>query len=532
MNSAEKKIAVIEIGNDIWNRAKKAGNQIADGAKQVKDGVVSGGKWIGGALQGEFNDKATIGQIFIDAAISMFPVAGEVTAARDLVAVLLKMADDKKQASEVINWVKIILCLLPIIPIFGGILKGVGRLLIRVIKDASKVAEVAAAILAFLRKMGYGNSVAFIQKLNFAQYQAKILAEFKNGLSRMKGGFAFINQKMGKALPESVRIYVNSMGPKLDELGRLADKMIPSAVKELDQALNKVRSEIIRQMNEAGAKIGGTQTKVMTTEARLSSTASKVIASKGHTPAPLSHYDHKEGWPDLKSYKKQVIINDEKVTIYPDIHSFSSKAPIQPKLLKAGSKVPLFRVVEQVNPGKTGGYWAEKMSENGKAWRLDCAVKGAWSTNGAYVVLDHVPTVAEMRKLGITVPDNWDGLRVWRGKIAEQLDNENSLERGHKATNLLLPGGDIQIFINFRDPHHTPVKEYIDKMIKEKATGWTDAKITDDVETMVEYLEKRERSAKIVQQSEKLGRVLRSTTSTARSGVEYHQQKQSQNEKR
>lgn len=526
MNSAEKKIAVIEIGNDIWNRAKKAGNQIADGAKQVKDGVVSGGKWIGGALQGEFNDKATIGQIFIDAAISMFPVAGEVTAARDLVAVLLKMADDKKQASEVINWVKIILCLLPIIPIFGGILKGVGRLLIRVIKDASKVAEVAAAILAFLRKMGYGNSVAFIQKLNFAQYQAKILAEFKNGLSRMKGGFAFINQKMGKALPESVRIYVNSMGPKLDELGRLADKMIPSAVKELDQALNKVRSEVIRQMNEAGAKIGGTQTKVMTTEARLSSTASKVIASKGHTPAPLSHYDHKKGWPDLRSFKKEDEIT-KKIT-FPDIHSFSSKAPIQPKLLKAGSKVPLFRVVEQVNPGKSGGYWAEKMSENGKAWRLDCAVKGAWSTNGAYVVLDHVPTVAEMRKLGITVPDDWDGLRVWRGKIAEQVDNENSLERGHKATNLLLPGGDIQIFINFRDPHHTPVKEYIDKMIKEKATGWTDAKIPDDVETMVEYLDKRERSAKIVQQ----GQILRGISSTTRSGTEYHQKKQSQIEKR
>lgn len=526
MNSAEKKIAVIEIGNDIWNRAKKAGNQIADGAKQVKDGVVSGGKWIGGALQGEFNDKATIGQIFIDAAISMFPVAGEVTAARDLVAVLLKMADDKKQASEVINWVKIILCLLPIIPIFGGILKGVGRLLIRVIKDASKVAEVAAAILAFLRKMGYGNSVAFIQKLNFAQYQTKILAEFKNGLSRMKGGFTFINQKMGKALPESVRIYVNSMGPKLDELGRLADKMIPSAVKELDQALNKVRSEVIRQMNEAGAKIGGTQTKVMTTEARLSSTASKVIASKGHTPAPLSHYDHKKGWPDLRSFKKEDEIT-KKIT-FPDIHSFSSKAPIQPKLLKAGSKVPLFRVVEQVNPGKSGGYWAEKMSENGKAWRLDCAVKGAWSTNGAYVVLDHVPTVAEMRKLGITVPDDWDGLRVWRGKIAEQVDNENSLERGHKATNLLLPGGDIQIFINFRDPHHTPVKEYIDKMIKEKATGWTDAKIPDDVETMVEYLDKRERSAKIVQQ----GQILRGISSTTRSGTEYHQKKQSQIEKR
>ncbi len=98
----------------------------------------------------------------------------------------------------------------------------------------------------------------------------------------------------------------------------------------------------------------------------------------------------------------------------------------------------------------------------------------------------------------------------------------------HQATNLLLPGGDIQIFINFRDPHHTPVKEYIDKMIKEKATGWTDAKIPSDVETMVEYLEKRERSAKIVQQ----GQILRGISSTTRSGVEYQQQKQSQTEKR
>lgn len=97
MSSAEKKIAIIEIGSDIWSRATQAGNQIVGGAKQVKDGVVAGGKWIGGALQGEFNDKATVGQIFIDAAISMFPVAGEVTAARDLVAILMKMADDKKK---------------------------------------------------------------------------------------------------------------------------------------------------------------------------------------------------------------------------------------------------------------------------------------------------------------------------------------------------------------------------------------------------------------------------------------------------
>ncbi|WP_257219924.1 hypothetical protein [Acinetobacter sp. YH12239] len=41
---------------------------------------------------------------------------------------------------------------------------------------------------------------------------------------------------------------------------------------------------------------------------------------------------------------------------------------------------------------------------------------------------------------------------------------------------------------------------------------------------MVEYLEKRERSAKIVQQ----GQVLRGISSTTRAGVEYQQNKQTE----
>lgn len=508
MNSAEKKIAVIEIGTDIWNRAKQAGNQIADGAKQVKDGVVSGGKWIGGALQGEFNDKASIGQIFADAALSMFPVAGEITAARDLVAILLKMADDKKQASDVINWVKIILCLLPIIPIVGGILKGVGRLLITVIKDATRAAEVAAAILAFLRKMGYGNSVAFIQKLNFAQYQGKILTEFKKGISRMKEGFTFINQKMGKALPESVSVYVNSMGPKLDELGRLADKMIPSAIKELDQALNKVRSEVIRQMNETGAKIGGTQNKVMTTEARLSSTASKVIASKGHTPAPLSHYKHKEGWPNLEGFKDASAKND--VLKFYVIASFSKLENIAAKLSVPGKKVNWKRIIDKEKPYKAGGYWAEKMPENGKNWRFDYAVKSAWSKNGAFVHLDRIPSVEELKRMDIAVPDNWQGLKVWEGKVAEQLDLDKGI-----GSRLLLPGGEKQIYIDFKHPDNRPIADYINKVIQVELTKWKDAILPNDIDAVVDYLKKRELSQKIVQQ----GLAARSASTTGRANT-------------
>ena len=55
-------------------------------------------------------------------------------------------------------------------------------------------------------------------------------------------------------------------------------------------------------------------------------------------------------------------------------------------------------------------------------------------------------------------------------------------------------------------------------------TNWNDSKIPTQSETMVEYLEKRERSAKIVQQ----GQVLRGISSTTRAGVEYQQNKQTE----
>lgn len=310
---------------------------------------------------------------------------------------------------------------------------------------------------------------------------------------------------MGSVLPKHVLVQLNSFLPELDKLAKLADKMIPSAIKELDAALNKVRSEMINQMNKAGVKIGGGQTKVLTTEARLASTARNTIVSKGHKPAPLSHYKHKEGWPDLRK-------NVDENGFYYTIGSFSSKAKIEAKLLRPGSKAGIVRVIETADPKITGAFWAEKLPTCGKDWRLDCAVKGAWSVNGSFIKLDRVPTIQEMRKFGIKVADDWDGLRGWRGEIAEQLDNENSIARGAKATNLLLPGGDIQLFIDFRHPHNLPVAEFLKKISKVMPTNWKDAKIPQDITSVVAYLEKREMSKKIAQQ----GQIVRTVSSTGR----------------
>ncbi|WP_314914245.1 hypothetical protein [Acinetobacter harbinensis] len=466
--SAEKKKAILEIGTIIWDSAKETGN------------------WLGGALKGEFNDKATLGQIVFDAVISMFPVAGEATAVRDLIAIITKMVEDNKEVQKILNWIGIILCLLPIIPIFGGVLKGIGRLLITVIKDASKVAEVATAILAFLRKMGYGNPIKYIDKLKFSQYQATILSEFKKFLNRLKAAFNFFNNKMGYAIPKDAKVYLNSMGPKLDELAQLADKMIPSGIKALDRALNQVRSEMINQMNKAGAKIGGGQTKVLTTEARLASSAARTITSKGHTAAPLSHYKPYQGHPDLSDDKLSWVIK-----------TFSVQRKIIHKIYSPGSKVNLTRILDEAKPSPTGLFWGDKLPKNGTEWRFDCAVLTAWSDNGIFVQLKRIPTELELKKIGIIVPKNWKGLKTWEGGIAEQIDFEKGV-----GSKLLLPGGEKQVVIDFYHPDNKPIADYIKKCIKIQKTLWNDAILPENTSAVVDYLLHRELSKKIVQQGQ------------------------------
>ncbi|MEB0014423.1 hypothetical protein QN379_15025 [Glaciimonas sp. Gout2] len=482
--SAEIELTVFEVADDIWERAHQAGHQAVNQ-------IVGGAQWIGGALKGEFKTKPTVGQIVVDAVVSMFPVAGEITAARDAIAISLRMADSDKEAKDIWNWVALVLCLLAVIPVLGGILKGVGRLLLQAAYDSAKLSHIGEQILAFLRKMGYGNTRVFFNTLDFTAYQAPVTSAYYVLMRRLRDTSIFTARELGAVLPAPVKSWLQALPPKLDKLQLLADKMIPQAFKELNALLNKVRSNLI-EGNVFPITVGAGPIKIRTTEARIGEVSPIHIASKGHTAATRAHYKHKEGWPRLDGYKKEI---DEVNTIYPNLYSFSSKASIEPVLLPAGKKVYLPRIIDTEEPRKTGNFWAEKIPVNGKAWRLDYAVKQDWSKNGAYLVLEHIPSADDMRKLGIHVDDSWEGIRAWRGKVAEQVDSQ-----GAKATGILLPGGEIQLYIDFHDAYHKPLREYVEKHVPVKPTNWTDANIPHHVRPTAVFLAPNERSAKIVQE--------------------------------
>lgn len=491
--SAEKELAALEIGESIWKMSQ----------------------WVGGALKGEFNQQATVGQIVVDAVISMIPVAGEITAARDVTAIALRMHASEEALNDTWEWVSLVLCLLAVIPVIGGLLKGVGRLVVRAARKSEDLVNLGQEVLAFLRKMGHGNATQWLKNLDFAKYQGDILEAVNELTHRISEAARFIQMRMGSVLPQGVQNILRVLPQSMARMQAKAQTMVPKAIKELNDNLNKVRQNITDGSYIAPITVAGKQSKVYVTEGRLVS--QKVIAGQiEHPPATLAQYQKQAGWPDLEAKGRSVLNKQENKTasdtghLWP-INTFSAKAPMKAHTAQPGEV--LYRVLDKTVPeGKTapkytlgfhqaGDCWTPNPIKNGQEFRTKLAVMHGWNANGFYEAL-RIPNKAELDRLGIAVPADWKGLRTWRGGVGGQLDSEPT-KNGLKATHTWLEGGGVQDYIDWSHPHNAPVKDYLLRTVQVKPTGWTDVQLPINPNLNTPYvvtLSELERSAKIRQE--------------------------------
>ncbi|WP_025101544.1 hypothetical protein [Burkholderia sp. A1] len=465
----------------ISQAASQVGSYLWRGAAAVGDTVT-------GAVAGEFSQKRNTGAIIVDAVVSMFPVAGEVTAARDAIAITLRMCGDPKDRDNEWEWVALVLCLLAVVPVAGGLLKGVGKLLMRAAEKSENLARLCQEILALIRKAGLGDAVQWFRKLDFTHYQDLVVKAFGAMLDRIGKAINFILHRLGSVIPTRVTQYLRALLPKLEELRKLGDTKIAQGIKKLMNLLEEVRGHLVTG-TWADVSVGSGTTRTMTKEARLAHLAEET-KSLGHKPMVVAQYKHREGWPDLRDWE-----------VGEAIGTFSAKVPLE-AITEAPGRA-MVRVVDTrfLNKPWTipGKFWTDKLAPNGTAWRTRSAIKHAWSMNGSYVSMP-VPTREAMEKLGIAVPAGWDGMRLWKGAIAEQLDNEKEV-----ATMRLLVGGDLQYFVDFTHPFNAPVKEWIEKQLadgqlKALKTNWHDVTLPGEATARALMLEERERSAKIRQE--------------------------------
>lgn len=463
------------------------------------------GDWIWGTAQGAFNEKATLSQIIVDAVIGMIPFVGDVTGVRDLIAVVIGLSTDPRKREDKWQWVMLVVLLFALIPVIGGIVKGVGRLLIKAIGEAAHLAagaeraahmaKAAQDIVAFLNRVGVGNAERWLSQLKFADHQQALLNKLDELLKVIHDILTRARKGIGSWLPAQLTAGIDRMLAGIKTLKELAPKKLVDAIKALDQHLTELQnfvrsggettSQALERTAQAAAKDVHRVDELMLLEGKAATRSARggFVRNQGNKADIGTVYKHEPGFPDL-TQTTETFPNGK--PFYRKISTYAGQ--IVNRELQEGERV--FRVfgpggathgvnIFPSNPGgfkvDQPGFWGlNKLPEGAEDWRKGSAVLDEWNRNGFIVV----GTVLKDTK----VP-------ACTGVIAEQV--------GEKIGSQYLPGGAKQAIIQFAPDIGTKLNEVGTRVISTgapeviehggirwefRATGW------DDVNGVYGYL--------------------------------------------
>lgn len=413
--------------------------------------------WTWGMVQGAFNEKATFSQILVDAVIGMIPLVGDGTAVRDLIAVIMGLINDPKKRDEIFEWILLVVLVFALIPVVGGVVKGVGRILVKVFKEASlltgaaraaKLMEGAQEIIAFLNRIGVKNAEQWLLKLRFAEYQAKIMDRFGALMDVLDIALQLIKAKAGSMIPASLVQRIDALRNGLAVIKAKGSEMIPKAIKELDQELRELQA-YVRSGGETTSRVAlheaatGERVATKADEARLVEDGAlptrsarggwKQNEAPAGRPDKYAHvYKTEPEYPDLT---KRVDKNGQ----LEQVAAYSGR--IVNRELKQGEEI--FRLFGpggvthgiDIGPSKAGGAW----------WGLGSAPKNAREWREMFGVLD------EFNRDGFLVTGKIEGKvgpKAAVGTVSEQA--------GTKLPGQYLPGGATQAYF------------YLDKTLAEQ----------------------------------------------------------------
>lgn len=375
------------------------------------------GNWIWGTAQGAFNEKQTLAQIITDAAVGMIPVVGDVTAARDLIAVSSGLATNPEKREHRGEWVLLVIFIFALIPVFGGVIKGVGRITLRVTEAATKesgaIGKIANDMISFLNRIGHKNAETWLKSLDVLKYEKSITTKFRSFCDVIIISIHRFGIRFKAVLPQSLIARLEQLSTGFNQIKMLGDRMIPLALKDLHERLNHVKKYIhsggVPPPDTAVTLLAQTGRKTVTyaEEARLieSSAGKKILhAGKYQQNVASAHrasraeidklYRHETGFPDLLKN------TDPAGDYYPAIAAASG--PIRNELI---SGEVLFRAFgpeattfgKRVYPSKPiGVYWGRgRVPTSAEQWRGPWAVLDEWNGNGWIAAL-HIPAHAKI----------------------------------------------------------------------------------------------------------------------------------------
>jgi hypothetical protein len=339
--------------------------------------------------------------------------------------------------------------LLALIPVFGGVIKGVGRLVVKFAQDAAKltgaaraakVAEAAKGIIEVLNHFKFvGSAEAWFLRLRFAFYKDDMIRAADEFTGRMIGALGSIQTKLGSVLPDSMLKRIDALKHAMTWLRIEFRKHVPEVIQKLDAQLRELQG-YVRSGGETTSRTvvhevtTGERNITYTQEARLYEDPPPALRSarggwKQNPDDPkkikdiAEIYQHEPGYPDL-------LRADPDTGRYPSIAAFSGR--IRNEELEGQKLFRLFGPedstlgvpVTETDAG--GGWWGlGDMPTTPQAWRDPSAVLDEWNRDG-YAVSAELPRGAK--------------LKAAVGKTSEQTSD--------KIPGQYLPGGGEQAVIN------------------------------------------------------------------------------------
>jgi hypothetical protein len=383
--------------------------------------------WIWGTVKGGFNQKQTVSQIIVDAFIGMIPLVGDVTAVRDLIAIVIGMAHDPKKREDKLEWVALVVLLFALIPVIGGAIKGVGKLLLKGGKEAAEASKHLKEMVAFLNRLGMGDALQWLKDLKIEGYTGEVLGRWRELTHRLDRVLNSIPTKFKGVIPPSMLDHLGKLRLNLQAVAQKGEDMIPDAIQELSERLKAAQRQLYQGEWHAIPKNLNSSTREV--EARLINVPGGkkwAVENMHFKPNSRDSFIKREGWPDLAEGNYVDVDPNTDIVKYKVIPCFSGSM----RAVKIPPGTKIYRVIEK-NGYPAGDWWVYDLPESGKEWREGLAVLDSWNENGYFVEM--------------MIPDQ--GLVAWEGKAASQI--ENSPKAG-ASMGQYLPGGQVQLFIDFK----------------------------------------------------------------------------------
>lgn len=397
-------------------------------------------EWVWQAVQGDFNDNRSTGQIVVDAAISMIPLVDQVCDVRDLIANCKKLRQD---ASDTWAWVALVLTLIGLIPFLGSFLKGVLKVFFAFIRRAGGDA-IASAV---------NGALTWVVTLMRRQVFQKYLSDH-----HIDEVFSWLGKELkivkSKITPtELLKAFDSAIGTMRQLVGKV--EHIPVVGKRAADALEQVlwvRSRAAKGIAKVDLTINAIFEKIIFLvegQAALSrkaiinlnnvhyrgalpeATAVTLMRKPNSCPSWLND-DMNIRWPSADLEDTQQLIADAVRNGHPPLtkSNIESFHILIPDVIKGPAK--LIRILSPNSRAMSDCWISEKVfndiqnSPDPKAaWRKFLAVWPDWNVNGQFVVYDV--------KLGET-------LKVWKGPASSQ--TKDGVSGRH------LEGGYEQIIFN------------------------------------------------------------------------------------